>query len=185
MQQSAEAVALKKQEVESEVQKAEQALATLRTHQQGLEQDLSNLETRFANVREKSGLASSAPMILKTPNNAIGWMTLEGRNFGKNRGQLYAYLQEGTSVSTRIRIDQSSIQGWGDTRVSLLLSQPDLAELSKARSEIKPNLLGGVSPLGVSNLTFPPQPRETPFLCFQVVTADARASEWSSPISWP
>lgn len=185
MKQNVDAVADKKKEVDVEVQKAEQELAALRTHAQNLEGELAGFEVRFATVRLKSGLGSASPIILQSPTKAVGWMTFEGRNFGKAQGTVYAYVQEDTSVSATVTIDPSSIRGWSDTHLSVLLSQTDLASLSKAQSDLENNFLGGTT-LGTSALNSSLQfrARSTPFLCFQIVTADARSSEWSSPIAW-
>jgi hypothetical protein len=181
----ADAVADKKREVDDEAQRAEQELTALRTQEQTLRGELYGFEARFADVKLKSGLASTSPIILQTPTKAVGWMTFEGRNFGKTQGTLYAYIQEGATVSAAVAIEPSSIRGWSDVHLSVFLSETDLASLSKAQSEIENNFLGG-STLGASGLNSTIQlgARSTPFLCFQIVTADARSSEWSSPIAW-
>jgi hypothetical protein len=179
MQQSVDAVAARKQEVDDEVQKAEQQLTNLRGRQQTLDQNLSSLESRYANVKTKIGVASTAPIILKLPTRAVGWMTIEGRNFGKSQGQLLVLVQEGSSASEPIRVEQSSIHGWSDASISVFLSQADVAALSSARQYLSSATPGGII------TSFPTRAPEPSSLCFQVVTADAKASDWSLPISWP
>jgi hypothetical protein len=188
MQDGVKAVDAEKQQVDDQAQKAEQELAALQFQDQTLRAQLNDFETRFASLSMKGGLANASPTILQTPNRVVGVITLGGRNFGKKQGSLYAYVQEGSLFSASIQIESSSILRWTDKNLSVSLSDSDQTALFKMQHTVEVNASGGIASAPTLAPVLSPAmefgTRPPAFLCFQVVTADSIASEYSAPIVW-
>jgi hypothetical protein len=142
--------------------------------------DTSNLRSNLG------GLAGADPIILITPS-VLGeqlYSTIEGKNFGKAPGHLYAYVQAGLSAIQsasglsgsrgQVDIERSSIQSWTDTNIIFTLSSADESAIKNIANKDQqiPEVMKGL----VSS---------TAFVSFAVANISGKVSGWSSTVMWP